>query len=141
MLTNAREAEINADDWHLHAVFTIDLLEDDRAVAAFMLQIWERCSSLWASTSRTALYGAIFTPDSFRAWKFDRQQKTLSSSIPVPLYYGNSENELVAGGEEERARAVESGYHQRVYLALLRVVAHDRWMMQDDKPQCSSAVG
>jgi hypothetical protein len=141
VLASAREPQ---DDWHLHAIFIIDILKDESLVAAFVPNVWERCSSLWDSTSRTALYGAIITGDTFRVWRFDRRRKTLTLSIPVPLLarIDNSKSELDGNGEERvEPKAVESEYHRRVYHALLRIVSQERWMMREDEPEPSNVGG
>lgn len=141
MLASAHEPEIDVHDWHLRAIFTIDILNDESAVATFVPNVWERCSLVWSSTSRTALYGAIITPDTFRVWKFNRRWQTLALSIPVPLLYDDFDNELNGEGEENvDPEAMESEYHRRVYLALLRIIPQERWMVQEDEPQPASVV-
>jgi len=133
------ESEFDAQNWHLQAIFTVDLLRRDTDIGNLTRDIWERCSTLSESTSRTALYGAVFTNNTFRVWKFDRRRKSISFSAPIPMRIDNSEfnfdDDDVYEQEEARARVVETEYHRRAQRALLRIAGQEKWMMQEDKPE------
>jgi hypothetical protein len=135
------ESEFDEKNWHLQAIFTVDLLRLDTDIGNFTRDIWERCSMLSESTSRTALYGAIFTNCAFGVWKFDRRPKTLSFSTPIPIRIDFSEfnfdDDDIYEQEEARAGAVTTEYHRRAHRALLRIAGQEKRMMQQDKPQPS----
>jgi hypothetical protein len=137
------ESEFDAHNWHLQAIFTVDLLRRDADIGNLTRDIWGRCSTLSESTSRTALYGAVFTNNTFRVWKFNRRRKTLSFSTPIPMRIDNSEfnfdDDDVYEQEAARAEAVGIEQHRRAQRALLRIAGQEKWMAQEDKPQPSIA--
>lgn len=142
MLACVPESEFDEQNWYLQAVFTVDLLRRDTDIGNLTRDIWERCSTLSESTSRVALYGAVFTDYTFRVWKFDRRRKTLSFSTPIPIRIDFSEfnfDDDDVCEQEARERVVTTEYHRRAHRALLRIAGQEKRMMQEDKPQPSVA--